>query len=133
MTAPTLFHSPMNGFIHQESVRKYEQQLAKKKNHLMNAQESYHKASDLIDQFKQDVSTAKEELRLLEKALTHSKDSKKIEKLELQKKQYELFIESAPKKLEPIIQRLDRLAENIQKLEDDIKEIENLRTEQPHP
>lgn len=123
MSAPTLFKSSMNGFIQQESLRNYHQQLAEKKAHLDTARDAYQKALELVNQFNQKVTTAKEHLDNIKKGLIDSKESPKTQKLELQKKQYERFIETSPEKLAPITQRLDQLAENLQRLEDEISTI----------
>lgn len=123
MTAPTLFNSPMRRFIQQESIRNYHKQLAEKKAHLDTAKDSYQNALDLIEQFKQKVTIAEEQVDIIKNELTDCKDSKKIQKLELQKKQYEHFIETAPEKIAPIIQRLNQLAQNLHRLDDDISAI----------
>ncbi|MCL9685698.1 hypothetical protein [Legionella maioricensis] len=123
MAGPTLFNSPMRGFIQQESIRNYHQQLAQKNGHLDNAKSAYQNALDLVEQFGQKVIIAEGQLDIIKNDLANCSDSKEIKKLELQKKQYERFIETAPEKLAPITQRLNQLAENLQRLEEEISTI----------
>ncbi|BCA95473.1 hypothetical protein TUM19329_18340 [Legionella antarctica] len=120
MTAPTLFNSPMSGYIRQESLRNYNQQLTEKKAHLVTAKESYLNALELIGQYHQKVTAAKKQIDLIKNELSESREVEKTKKLESQKQQYERFIAAAPEKLASITQRLNQLNENLQGLEANI-------------
>ena len=132
MSAPTLFKSSMNGFIQQESLRNYHQQLAEKKAHLLRARDAYKKALELVKQFNQKVTAAGEHLETIENELNNTKDVNKVQQLESQKKQYERFTKTAPEKLAPLNQRLEQLDENIQRLKDEIYAIIEQARELPN-
>ena len=87
------------------------------------AKDAHQKASGLVKQFNQKVIAAEGHLATIQNELSNTTDVNKKQKLESQEKQYEHFTKTAPEKLAPITQRLEQLAENIQRLEDDISAI----------
>ena len=124
MSLPILFKAPLNGIIQKESVKLYQQQLTEKKTHLRIAKESYQESLNLALEFKEKISLATEQLETINNNLLICKDDLEVIKLNQEKKHYECFIESAPQKMTPFIQRLSLLTDNLNKLEAEITAIE---------
>ncbi len=109
--------------VQQQSLQNYHRQLARKKNYLNIAKNSYKQAQDLINQLREKILLAKERVNALNSEILNCEDIKKIEELESQKKQYEYSITTAYEKLTPINRRLDELGKNITQLETNISAI----------
>ncbi|MDP1603119.1 MAG: hypothetical protein Q8M03_07625 [Legionella sp.] len=124
MASGTLFNASFDKVIRKESIGNFQRQLAEKKQYLKDAKKEQHKAMALMKVEMQKISTAERELQTLVKAFNTGKTEKENKQLQTKKEKYERYIQTGQQLLAPYTKRLEKLAKDIQTLEDEVHALE---------
>lgn len=109
MIKSSLFHAD------KAAEQPYQQQLAAKKQHLLAAKQCLHESTRLIEQYQAQIRAKQDELQLLTTQI--SERSSNAPSLNERKQQLQHYINEAPLKLAPYLQRYEQLQTDIAQFE----------------
>jgi predicted nucleic acid-binding Zn-ribbon protein len=124
MSASTFFKVSFNKVICQESLVTLQRQIEEKKAHLVVAKTTYEEAASLRAAEEQKIVTAENGLALLNEKLQKSKNPRVVDQLQTKIKLFEAYIASNRPLIQPLIESHEKLAKDIQTLEDEIHALE---------
>lgn len=116
MAECSFFDLALMTVIRKENLKKFDQQLKTKKNHLAIAQEKYVISVELLKQIQQNLADKFRQLRETQIQINLCADDSKKMKLHQQREAIEQLITQYKSQVDPYIPRLAKLEQRIKKL-----------------